>query len=46
MEHYAFSGSQVLIDQATRDFSPGDLPAETVIEVETNHQGGKFYKFT
>ncbi len=45
-EHYAYSGSQILIDQASRDFSQGDLPAPTVIVEEVTKRGGKFYKFT
>lgn len=45
-EHYAYSGSQILIEQASRDFSPGDLPVATVIMEETTKRGGKFYKFT
>lgn len=46
VEHYAFSGSQILIEQASRDFSPGDLPLMTVIAEDTTKRGGKFYKFT
>lgn len=45
-EHYAYSGSQIMIDQARRDFSPGDLPAATVIREESARKGGRYYKFT
>ena len=30
-EFYAFTGSRIMIDQATSDFGPADLPAPTVI---------------
>lgn len=45
-EYYSFSGSKVMIDQATEDFSTADLPTITVIKEFTNKQRKKFYKFT
>lgn len=45
-EWYSFSGSKVMIDQATDDFSTADLPTATVIKEFTNKQRKKFYKFT
>ena len=45
-EDYSFSGSKVMIDQATEDFSTEDLPTVTVIKEFTNKQRKKFYKFT
>lgn len=45
-EYYSFSGSKVMIDQATEDFSTEDLPTVTVIKEFTNKQRKKFYKFT
>lgn len=45
-EYYSFTGSMILIDQAQRDFSKEDLPAQTVISVQANKQNKKFYKFT
>ena len=45
-EHYSFTGSAVLIDQALTDFSHDDLPVDTVIKVLTNKFGKKFFRFT
>ena len=45
-EHYSFSGSRVMIDQAQEDFSREDLPLVTVIQEFANKQRKKFYKFT
>lgn len=45
-EYYSFSGSKVMIDQATEDFSTADLPTVTVIKEFINKQRKKFYKFT
>lgn len=45
-EHYAFTGSAVLIDQALTDFSHEDLPVDTVIKVLTNKYSKKFFRFT
>lgn len=45
-EYYSFTGSTVLIDQATTEFSKEDLPCPTVIMEEVNKMGKKFYKFT
>ena len=45
-EHYAFSGSQIMIEQAEEDFSKEDLPSITVIQEYVNKQRKKFYKFT
>lgn len=45
-EHYSFSGSKIMIDQAEQDFSKEDLPLATVIREFTNKHRKKFYKFT
>lgn len=45
-DHYAFTGSAVLIDQALTDFSHEDLPVDTVIKVLTNKYSKKFFRFT
>ncbi len=45
-ELYMWTGSQILIDQAQRDFSDRDLPAPTCIHEYTNKFKKKFYKFT
>lgn len=45
-EHYSFSGSRVMIEQAQEDFSREDLPLVTVIQEFANKQRKKFYKFT
>ena len=45
-EHYTFTGSKVLIDQAQNDFSKNDLPAPTVITQFRGKNGQTFFKFT
>lgn len=45
-EYYAYTGSEVLIDQAKNDFSREDLPCPTVIQEFETKQGKKFFKFT
>ena len=45
-EFYSFSGSKVMIDQATNDFTKDDLPIATVVKEFKNAHNKKFYKFT
>jgi hypothetical protein len=45
-EHYVFSGSKIMIEQAQGDFSKSDLPVVTVVKEFTNDKKKKFYKFT
>lgn len=45
-EYYAYTGSEVMMDQASQDFKKEDLPCPTVIKEELNKQGKKYYKFT
>ncbi|MBR0047335.1 MAG: hypothetical protein IJP75_10755 [Bacteroidaceae bacterium] len=45
-EHYTFSGSKVMIDQAQNEFTREDLPSPTVIKEFFNKQRKRFYKFT
>ncbi len=45
-EYYSFTGSKILIEQAQTEFSQEDLPAPTVISVQSNKRNKKFYKFT
>lgn len=45
-EHYMWTGSQILIEQMTQDFTPEDLPAPTAIHECENKFKKKFYKFT
>lgn len=45
-EYYSFTGSKILIDQATNDFSKEDLPSPTVIQQFQGKNGQKFFKFT
>lgn len=45
-EHYSFSGSKVMIDQAENEFTHEDLPSPTVIKEFFNKQRKRFYKFT
>lgn len=45
-EHYMWTGSNILIDQMQKDFSPQDLPAPTCIHEYENKYKKKFYKFT
>lgn len=43
---YMWTGSKILIDQMTQDFSEEDLPAPTAIHEYENKYRKKFYKFT
>jgi hypothetical protein len=46
-EHYTFTGSKVLIDQAMNDFSREDLPAPTIItQFKGKNGNNSFFKFT
>lgn len=45
-EFYMWTGSRILIDQMTQDFTPEDLPAPTAIHECENKFKKKFYKFT
>ena len=45
-EHYSFTGSKVMIDQAENDLQPSDLPLVTVIREFENKFRKKFYKMT
>lgn len=45
-EYYSFTGSKILIEQAMTEFTREDLPAPTVIRVQSNKRNKKFYKFT
>ena len=45
-EYYSFTGSKILIDQATNDFSKEDLPSRTVIQQFQGKNGQTFFKFT
>jgi hypothetical protein len=45
-EYYAYTGSRILIDQATHDFSREDLPCPTVIQQFEGKNGQDFFKFT
>ena len=45
-EYYSFTGSKILIEQAQTEFTREDLPAPTVISVQSNKRNKKFYKFT
>ena len=45
-EYYSYSGSNILIDQATNSFSHDDLPCPSVIIEATNKMGKKYLKFT
>lgn len=45
-EYFTYSGSRIMIDQATSDFSREDLPSVTVIRECQNKFKKKFYKFT
>ena len=45
-EFYAWTGSQILIEQMQQEFSIDDLPAPTAIYVNTNKYGKRYYKFT
>jgi hypothetical protein len=45
-EFYAYTGSAVMMQQVSNDFSHDDLPCPTVITEFTNRLNKKFYKFT
>ena len=45
-EFYTFTGSKILIDQATNDFTKEDLPSPTVIQQIKGKTGQTFFKFT
>ncbi len=45
-EYYSFTGSKILIDQATNDFSLEDLPCPTIIQQFRTKTGQTFVKFT
>ncbi len=45
-EYFSYTGSKILIDQASTEFTKEDLPAPTVIQVAVNKRDKKFYKFT
>ena len=45
-EHFTYTGSTVLIDQALNDFSRDELPFSTVVMEFKNKFKKKFYKFT
>lgn len=45
-EFYSFTGSKILIDQATKDFTHEDLPSPTVIQQFEGKNGQTFFKFT
>lgn len=45
-EHFTYTGSAVMIDQALNDFSRDELPFSTVICEFKNKFKKKFYKFT
>lgn len=46
-EHYTYTGSKILIDQAMNDFTRDDLPAPTVItQFKGKNGNNSFFKFT
>lgn len=45
-QFYCYTGSNVLIDQAQKDFSTEDLPCPTVIREYINKNNQKYYRFT
>ena len=45
-EFYTFTGSKIMIDQATRDFTREDLPVPTVIQQFKGKDGKDYTKFT
>ena len=45
-EFYTFTGSKIMIDQATRDFTREDLPVPTVIQQLKGKDGKDYTKFT
>ena len=46
VEHYLYTGSKILIDQALNDFCREELPFSTVVAELHNKFKKKFYKFT
>lgn len=46
VEHYSYTGSSVMIDQAQNDFTHSDLPCPTVVQEMLNKFKKRFYKFT
>ena len=46
VEHYLYTGSKILIDQALNDFCRDELPFSTVVAELHNKFKKKFYKFT
>ena len=45
-DHYLYTGSKILIDQALNDFCRDELPFSTVVQELHNKFKKKFYKFT
>lgn len=45
-EYYSFSESKILREQAEQEFDKEDLPAQTVIKIDTSKRNKTFYKFT
>lgn len=45
-DHYLYTGSKILIDQALNDFCRDELPFSTVVKELHNKFKKKFYKFT
>jgi hypothetical protein len=45
-EHWAWTGSEVMIGQMQSDFTTDDLPAPTAIHEFVNKYGKRYYKFT
>lgn len=45
-EYYSFSESKILREQAETEFDKEDLPAQTVIKIDTSKRNKTFYKFT
>ena len=45
-DHYVWTGSEIMIEQMLKDFTPEDLPAPTAIHEFVNKYGKRYYKFT
>lgn len=45
-DHFLYTGSKILIDQALNDFCRDELPFSTVVQELQNRYKKKFYKFT
>ena len=45
-EYFAWTGSQILIEQMQQEFTPDDLPAPTAIHEDINKYNKRYYKFT